>query len=128
RGSDFYGIYDGRIEWQLRERTRLFATVYRREEVSAVYAGQNFTLTGASAGIRQRLGKCWTATLEAGVENSRYQSVVSSSAQAGRRDEVVFVRPALEYQLSEDFRIGAGYRYERNASNQPGFGYDQHQL
>lgn len=127
QGGDSYGVFDARVEWAARAGTALFVAGYRREDVSAVFAGQNIEVTGVSAGVRQKLGERWTATVEAGLEQSDYK-VVAGAGTAGRSDEVIFVRPALQYSISEDFRLGTYYRYERNASTAAAFGYDNHQM
>ncbi|WP_353568009.1 outer membrane beta-barrel protein [Haloferula sargassicola] len=127
QGGDTYGVFDGRVEWAARAGTSLFVAGYRREDVSAVFAGQNMEVLGVSAGLRQKLGEHWVATLEGGYESSDYKRVAGTGA-ANRSDEVIFVRPALEYSVTDDFRVGAFYRYERNSSNNVAFGYDNHQL
>nr|WP_246418003.1 outer membrane beta-barrel protein [Haloferula luteola] len=128
QGGDTHGIVDARVEWQPREGTTVFASAYQREEVSAVFAGQNIKVAGLSGGVRQKLGRRWVASLEAGWESSDYKQVAAGAAAAGRRDEVMFVRPSVEYSVSDDFRVGVGYRYERNTSNNNTYGYDNHQV
>ena len=127
QGSDSYGVFDARAEWAARVGTSLYVSGYRREDVSAVFAGQNIEVMGVTAGIRQKISEHWVAALEGGYETADYKQV-SGPGTANRGDEVVFVRPSLEYSVTDDFRVGVRYRYERNASSAANFGYDNHQI
>lgn len=126
-GSETFGVFDARVDWNLREGTTLFLSGYRREDVSAVFAGQNIEILGVRAGVSQRIGDRWTASVEAGYESADYKRI-SGTGRAGRSDGIVFVQPSLTYSLTERFRLGAYYRYERNDSNTAAFGYDNHQI
>jgi len=125
-GSQSEPVAEGRVSWSPRAGTEVFVTGYLREEASAFFAGQNYQLGGATAGISESLGGGWTAVLEGGYERAAYRRV-SGAGPAGRVDKILFVRPALEYELNDRFKAGLFYQYSRNTSNQPGFGYDDHQ-
>ncbi|MGB1129858.1 MAG: outer membrane beta-barrel protein, partial [Haloferula sp.] len=47
---------------------------------------------------------------------------------ARRKDRIFYVEPSLEYQLNDQFRFGVFYRYAKNDSNGPTFGYEQNQV
>ena len=126
-GSDSYGVFDARIDWSPREGTGLYLAAYRREDVSAVFAGQNIEVTGVKGGLRQKLGERWEGVIEAGYERNDYKAV-GAGAVAGRSDGVVFIQPAVQYTLSDRFRMGMFYRYGTNDSNDAAFGYDNHQI
>ena len=126
-GSDTFGVFDAQVDWTPREGTSLFAAAYRREDVSAVFAGQNIEITGFKAGIRQKLAERWEGVLEAGYEIADYKAV-SAGAVGGRSDGIVFIQPSVEYTLSDRFKMGMFYRYGTNDSNQAAFGYDNHQI
>jgi len=126
-GSDLYPVLEGRVEWQVREGTGIYLAAYRREESSASFPGQNIEVSGVAAGITQRIGSRWTGQLEVGYENNRYKQV-AGFGQARRRDKIFFLRPSLEYQLNDQFRCGLFYRYEKNDSSGPAFGYKQNQI
>lgn len=123
-GSSVTPVVEGRIEWKASEKTSLFLNAYRREMASAFSAGQNYRLTGASAGISQRIGEKWTANLEAGAERAAYRQVQGPGGDAGH-DTLWFVRPSLEYRLTEEMGLEVFYRISSNDSNRAGFGYDQ---
>ncbi len=123
-GTDTSPVIEGRIDWKPREGTNLFLTGYQRQEASAYLAGENYEIKGFAAGISQRLGSRWTAKLEGGREHVSYLDV-SGSGDVGRIDKIWFVRPALEYMITDAVNVSLFYRMSRNRSNSPGFGYDQ---
>ena len=104
-GSDTTPVVESRIGWKPKEGTEVYLTGYRREQASAFLPGQNYTQTGAAFGISQRLGGDWTARLEGGLERANYTQV-SGAGAAGRVDRITFIRPALEYRLTDDFSMG----------------------
>lgn len=123
-GSQVNPVVEGRIEWTPRKGTDLYLAGYQKVESSAYYSGQNYTVKGVSAGVSQRLGGNWTGRLEGGLENSSYSSV-SGSSVSGRDDRIWFIRPAIEYKISDTFNIAVFYRASDNRSNRPDFGYQQ---
>jgi hypothetical protein len=123
-GSDTFAVFDVGANWAMRAGTEWFVRAYRRQETSAAFAGQNIEITGLRGGVNQRLGNRWTAGLEAGFERASYRSVGGGAGGAGRRDEIVFIRPSLDYQLRDDFRVGFFYRFTENDSNFSTFGYE----
>lgn len=125
RGSETSPVVEGRIGWKPKEGTEVYLAGYRREQASAYLPGQNYTQTGAALGISQRLGSDWTARVEGGVERAKY-SVVSGNSTGGRVDRIHFIRPALEYRVTDDFSMGLFYRYSQNDSNRTGLGHENH--
>jgi len=124
-GSSNKPVVEAKIAWTPVAGTQLSMGGYRRTEASAYFAGENYDVSGLSAGVSQRLGKQWSALMEVGVENASY-SRVSGSGPANRRDRIVFLRPSLRYQINDDCQLEWFYRYERDNSNQSGFGYGNH--
>jgi len=124
RDSQVNPVMEARAEWTPREGTSLYISAYQKQDTSSFYAGQIYKVKGLTTGVSQRLGGNWTARLEGGVEKASY-SRVSGSGPSGRRDRIWFVRPALEYKISEDSNIALFYRVSENTSNASDFGYDQ---
>lgn len=122
--SQLNPVVEGRVDWTPREGTTVYLTGYQRQEASAFYSGQNYHVKGATAGISQRLGGNWSARLEGGLENASY-SRVSGPGTSGRRDRIWFIRPALEYKISDAFNVSFFYRASENSSNSADFGYNQ---
>ncbi|MEO5913271.1 MAG: hypothetical protein ABIS50_03490 [Luteolibacter sp.] len=123
-GSEVNPVLESRIDWTPRQGTNLFLAGYQRQEASAFYAGQDYSVLGATAGISQRLGGNWTARLEAGREKVAY-SRVSGSGASGRKDAIWFVRPALEYKLTDAVDVSFFYRISNDSSTAREFGYRQ---
>ena len=126
-GSSVNPVLKGRIDWRPRQGTEVFATAFMREEASAYYAGQNYSVRGATAGITQRLGGKWSAGLEGGYEKNSYDQV-SGAGSGGRNDSIWFLRPALVCRVAEESDLSFFYRISDNSSNDPAFGYNQQML
>jgi hypothetical protein len=124
-GPQVNPVLDGRIDLIPREGTGFYLTVYQREEASAFFSGQNYSVKGVTAGVSQCLGGNLTARLEGGRESTSY-SRVSGSGSSGRDDRIGFVRPALEYRISDDLDLALYYRASENRSNNASFGCDRH--
>lgn len=127
RGSDNYPVIDLRLGWEPCEGLDLFLGGYRREQTSAFFPGQNYSLTGVVAGFRQRINQRWSAAIEGGYEQASY-SRVSGLGPSGRKDKILFVRPSIDYTFNERARLSVYYQFSQDQSNRPGFGYDSHQL
>jgi hypothetical protein len=124
-GSSTKPVVEAKVGWTPRPGTEVSLTGFHRTEASSFFAGQNYDVTGAAVGLSQKIGGKWSASIEGGLENASY-SRVSGTGVANRRDRILFVRPSVRYQVSEDAKVEWFYRYERNQSNQSGFGYDNH--
>ena len=123
-GSRINPVVEGRFEWAPRKETVVFVNAYSREEASSFFAGQNYSVRGVSAGVSQRLGSDWTATLEGGYERNSYEQV-SGTGPAGREDKLWFLQPALVRRLGDQSDLKLFYRISDNQSSDRNFGYDQ---
>lgn len=126
-GSETNPVLEGRVDWSPREGTEIYLAGYMREEASAYYAGQNYSVRGAAAGISQRINRVWSAKLEGGYERNAY-SQVSGNGPAGREDRIWFIRPAVVCRLTDESDLTLFYRFSDNSSNDPAFGYAQRVL
>ncbi len=123
-GAEVNPVFAGRFDWDSGAGTDLYISGYRREEASAFLAGRNYTISGVTAGISQRLGGNWTARLEAGRESVDYKRV-DGAGGGSREDRLWFVRPAFEYKFSDSVDLSIFYRMSRNNSTSANFGYGQ---
>ncbi len=123
-GSETNPVVEGRFEWAPRKETVVFVNAYSREEASSFFSGQNYSVRGVSAGLNQRLGSNWTASLEGGYERNSYERV-SGAGQAGREDKLWFIQPALVRRLGDRSDLKLFYRMSENDSTDRSFGYDQ---
>lgn len=121
-GSFIDPVLQGRCDWTPRQGTNLYLTAYQRMVASAYYAGQTYQLKGMTAGFSQRLGGKWNARLEGGRETTVYSNIQGSAGNE-RNDAIWFVRPALEYKITNESNISLYYRASYSNSNALGFGY-----
>ena len=124
-GSSTKPVFEAKIGWTPQPGTEISLSGFRRTEASSFSTGQNYDVTGAAIGLSQKIGNRWTARFEGGLENASYYRV-SGSGSASRRDRILFARPSVRYQISDDSQVELFYRYERDQSSQSGFGYDNH--
>lgn len=123
-GSEVTPVFEGRAHWKASGKTDLYLSAYRRETASAFSVGQNYRLTGVTAGVSQKIGDRWTARLEAGAERASYRFTDGTKGDAGR-DDLWFVRPSIEYRFTEQLGLEVFCRFSGNDSSRSGFGYDQ---
>lgn len=116
-------LLNARIDWTPREGTKFFLTAYQRQEVSALNEGQIYEVKGLAAGVSQRLGGNWTASLDGGYEEASYVPDAATGARS-RKDKIWFVRPALNYQFSDRLDVSLFYEASEDDSTDPDFGYD----
>lgn len=116
-------VVNARVDWTPREGTRLFVTAYQRQDVSALNEGQIYEVKGVTAGISQRLGGNWAASLDAGYEVASYIPD-SGTGALSREDRIWFVRPALNYQFSDQLDASVFYEASEDDSTDSNFGYD----
>lgn len=126
-GSGWNPVFEARVAWQPRKESEVFLNGYIREEASAFFVGQNYTVAGVSAGISQRLGGRWSGRLEGGYETNNYEQV-SGPGSGGREDRIWFIRPALVRKVGEQSELIFSYRISDNESSDATFGYDQQVL
>lgn len=124
-GSSVTPVLEGRVDWTPSEKTNFYLNAYRRELASAFSVGQNYRLTGVSAGVSHKLNDKWSAHLEAGFERAAYRQVDGTEAADAGTDRLWFVRPSIEYRFTEQLGLEIFYRVASNDSNRAGFGYDQ---
>lgn len=123
-GSSVTPVLEGRVNWTPSEKTAFYLNAYRREMASAFSVGQNYRLTGVTAGVSHKLNDKWSARLEAGYERAAYRQVDGTDADTGT-DRLWFVRPSIEYRFTEQLGLEIFYRVASNDSSRAGFGYDQ---
>jgi len=70
------------------------------------------------------MGLKWTARLEGGHETASYRQV-SGTGEGNREDRMWFIKPSLEYKISEKVDVQAFYRASKNSSTSEDLGYDQ---
>jgi hypothetical protein len=105
--------------WAIREGTSLTLTARRRIFSSAILVDQNYTDTGFSATIQQRMTDRFTLSLSAGYDNLVYTSA-GQGVNASREDGFFYVRPSIQCHIVSWCSVGLFYEYSENLSNGEG--------
>jgi hypothetical protein len=116
-------VVRARIDWAPLAGTQLYMTVFQRQEVSALNQGQIYESKGVTAGVLQRLGGNWSARFDVGYEIASYIADAATGA-AFREDKIWFVRPALNYQFSDQLDGSLFYEASDDDSTEPDFSYN----
>ena len=106
------------------EETYLTLDVYRRDVPSYSIGGANYDVTGVRAAVRKVIQEKYSASLAAGYENSNYSSGVD------REDNYTWIRPGIDFEVSERIAVGVFYQFRTKSSDQPGdlYDYSNHQV
>jgi hypothetical protein len=111
------------LSYQPLEQTTLTLEAYRREQPSVSIAAENYSSTGAAAGVRQAFLESYTFALRGGYETLDYEDR-SNGPDSNREDGYFFVRPAFEWQRWERLTASVWYLYRQNHSNQAADSFD----
>lgn len=115
--------------YQPVERTTLILEAHRQTQatINPNFIGQQETLTGFSAAVRQRFQGKLAANLGFGYEFADYGAVETGVATT-RRDNYVFVRTGLDYTLNDNWSFGVFYTFRNNDSSLDRYTFAAHQV
>jgi hypothetical protein len=100
---------------QVTPNTGLSFNAYRRDENSLIAVGQNYTVTGLSASVRQVVFAKYTLSLTGGYDHTDYYTTEAVAGTRLRYD-YFFVRPSLICQITNQFVLELFYQYQKNDS------------
>lgn len=109
------------------EGTTITLEGHRQNQVSAIFANQNFIATGGSVALRQRMFEKLAGTVVAGYDHADYHASIAG-VTATRADDYYSVRVALDVNLRERWTAGVSFLYRKNASNIGAFDFDNRQI
>lgn len=118
-GRETTPIFSFGFGYRLFERTTLTLDTYRRIFASASLAGQNYTATGVTIGVRQQLFPRVGLSLAGGYDFSEYEAADEGVA-ASREDEFLFFRSALDWEVARWCRMSVFHDYSRSDSKGEG--------
>ena len=108
------------------DSTTITMEAHRFQQTSASSGSQNYTETGFSCGVRQRVFQKWFVSL-----GGSYWTVDYHAAQRGisvsRFDTYYSARVGLDYQFTERWTVGAFYLHRSDSSN-ASFGFENNQV
>ena len=98
------------------DKTILTLEAHRRDDVSSVLVDQDYTATGVTAGLRQRLMERLFVTADGTYENRNYRST-ATGVVASRQDDFCSIRVGFGANLRRDTTVTIYYQYQENRSN-----------
>jgi hypothetical protein len=112
-----YHIFDG---------TEIKVDGSRETFPSAVLAGQDYSSTTMTVGLRQRLLTRFFIGLTTGYENSKYFGAISGLS-ATRKDNYYFVQPSIDVALTRYWSWGIFYSRRQNNSADDTYSFENTQ-
>ncbi len=100
---------------------------HQRIENSAVISGANYTTTGVSGSVRQRLRERLSATFSATYDHSSYEPV-SADVKTRRADDYLLLRTGLEATLGRSWTVGVFYLYREDVSTDKNYSFQDNQV
>jgi len=122
--SSFGPVFSLGVGYRPYDATTVSLEAYRRDQNSAVLAGQNYTTTGVSASARQRFLHKMFFTLGGGYDNLDYHAT-TTGVSANREDNYLFLRFNFEWNVTPRWLVGAFYLRRENHSNTLPFSNNQ---
>jgi hypothetical protein len=104
-----------------QEKTVLTLEAHRREEASP-FPGDNYTMLGFSASLRQRLGRSIVAGVTGGYDNYQYNEVIADNTQV-RSDNYFNVIVNVDYEFNPHWTGTLFYTYRQDSSDVNMFSY-----
>ena len=108
------------ISWDARERTRVFFDARKALELTA----DDLTVdtTALTFGLSQSIGDFTTASISAGYEKRKYDSIDG----VDREDDVYRFQTGARYRITSAWSAAANYTFRDNESNDPAADYIRH--
>ncbi len=114
-GNSVSPVFGLELSLAAREGTNVTVSAQRRVFTSAIFENQNYTSTGISATVTQRLVNRFNVFLSGGYENLSYSSA-GRGVNATREDNYFYVRTGIQWQAFSRASFGVFYEYSQNAS------------
>ena len=109
------------------EGTTFTVEGHQREQNSAVIAGANYTTTGASLSVRQRLRERLFGTASFTYDFSDYEPV-EEGTEVDRQDDYFLLRCGLEVILGQSWSVGVFYQYRQDVSTDESYSFQNNQV
>ena len=105
----------------------LVMNLYRNQQVSPNFQGQDYIATGIQAGINKSFGRHWSVNLSFGYENDAYLAN-QQNVQATRSDNYVFIRPGIDYKFLKYLDLSLFYERSFNHSSIQAYAWNDNRL
>lgn len=127
-GSDDHSnlVFSVLGSYMIRDGTVFAVEGHRRIEPSAVLPGQNYMLTGFTAGLTQRLLERWTVGVKGGYDHVQYLDA-GAMAAVDRDYDYLFIRPSVTVS-GEWWDVELFYLYRELSSDNEDLGFTNNQV
>ena len=118
--------YNVLLTWQPSAQNAITLSGERKMEDTIYSSNRHYVTTGVSLTFMQKIYDKLEASLTTGYENMAYPeptAPLGTSDFSERKDNIVKVRPALDYKFQQWLSAGIWYQYKSRSSNQD-FDYD----
>jgi Putative beta-barrel porin 2 len=115
-------------DWNLFLDTQVSLDAYRSVYASPLTAGDDYTATGASVTLSQKLLNRFNATAVFGYENDKYNSTTNSAVNTTRTDNYVYIGPSLTYTFRSWLTASVYYQFRRTDSNTEGASFTENRI
>lgn len=123
-GDIIGGIFRGGMSYLPFDGTDCGLDVFRETRNSAILPSDDYTATGLTGSVRQRLFHRLNATMECGYTNAVYTTLEAASG-VQREDNYVYGKLDLAFDLTKWASIDVGYQYRQNLSSLPNTTFHQ---
>jgi hypothetical protein len=112
---------------QLLSDTSISLNLYRNQQSSAYYSGQDFIATGGEIGFNKSFGRHWFTNLSLGYENDNYVAI-QQNVTATRNDNFFFIKPSISYKFLKYLQYTIFYERSMNSSTIQSFTYADNKI
>ena len=112
---------------QLLSDTSISLNLYRNQQSSAYYSGQDFIATGGEIGFNKSFGLHWVTNLSFGYENDDYIAI-QQNVNATRQDNFFFFKPSITYKFLKYLEYTIFFEHSMNNSTIQTFTYSDNRI
>lgn len=109
------------------EGTTITLEARRRDEISVALTNQDYTATGVTLGIRQRIMERLHVTVTGSYDNRDYHAS-GTGVSAIRRDDLYTLRAGMGMNLGRHWTVDVFYQYSKDSTNDPTLGFTDNQF
>jgi len=118
--------YNVSLTWEPTTQNSITLAGERKLEEADLWLSRYYVSTGVNLTLAQKIFDAFAASVTVGYENMAYPEANPAGkpyAGSKRSDDLVYVRPALDYAFQQWLSAGVWYQYRDRSSNQNDFEY-----
>ncbi len=117
RNDQVTPVFDLRGDYQATDSTSFNLSGHAETYASASLQGQNYQDIAVQGGVSQRFLQKFYVNINAGYDNSTYNTISSNATNTGRVDNYFFVKPGVSWVPNNWLNVSASYQYSKDNSN-----------